>query len=131
MQVHIEERLRHDAQRQILHLMSEIALLVRRPGVEHLSRVLDHNIGVAVYALLVEGRLNEAALLAVKVAVGREEPVAEQASEVARELTVGEVARLLGKEVANMFWPREKDDWLRAHFNRRRFAIRARHRCDE
>src|SRR5262245_25939366 len=112
MKVHVEERLRHDAQRQVLHLMSDIALLARRPGVEHLSRVLDHDACVAVYTLFVEGRLDEAALLAVEVAVGREEPIAEQASEVACEFTVGEVARLLGKEVAYVFWPREEDDRL-------------------
>src|SRR5262249_27715234 len=39
--------------------------------------------------------------------------------------------RLLGEEVANVFWPREEDDRLRSHFDRRRFAIRARHCCHE
>src|SRR5579883_2640316 len=105
--VHVKERLRHDTQRQVAHRLRHVQPLSWLPRIQHLLGVLHHDARVALDAPLVKGRLNQAALLPVELAISGKQSIAEQPAQINIELRTGEVPRLLDEKVANMFWKEE------------------------
>ncbi len=72
-----EQGLAHDAHRQGAHLAEDVDDLAVPPAVGRLGPPARHDPGVAVEALVVEGRLDQPPLPAVVLALGGQQAVAE------------------------------------------------------
>jgi hypothetical protein len=93
--------------------------------------MLYHNGGITLYTPLVKSRLYQAALLPVKITVGRQQSVSKDPAQVLIELAAGEDSGLVDQKVAHMVRSKEQHDRRAAHMNRRQPAERALDATDE
>ena len=77
LDVRVEERLRHDREREPHHLVVHVELLSVTPLLARAHRELDHHLAVAADAVAMKRRLRQPPLPEVKLSFAREQAFAE------------------------------------------------------
>jgi hypothetical protein len=73
--------------------------------------------------LLEEYRLDQPALLVVKIAIGREQAIPEEVMETRGKGVLGEIADMLDQHIMDMLGAKEHHDWLPTDEDRSHIAI--------
>src|SRR5438552_2551207 len=109
-QINIKETFRYNTQGQFLHHARNIHPVTFMPGIQHFQCMLYHNISIVLDAFLMKSRLDYTSLLAVHVPIDCQQAIADQFLQVARCLTISEVACILCKYITYMLWPEKQYD---------------------